>query len=165
AEVVRVGDGNVAHLGHRATADGRWRIYAFADGPAAGEASALADWAEWFASGADSPLGRFTPAGADIDAVFDVTAIYQQPFEDVDIARVPGIFLPKTGPLGLTDWEKVYAATQSTRATASIFDERALSRDGVVVVVRPDQYVAAVLPLTATDELAAFFAGALLPQN
>ncbi len=165
AEVVRVGDGNVAHLGHHATADGRWRIYAFADGSAAGEASALADWAEWFANGADSPLGRFTPAGADIDAVFDVKAIYQQPFEDVDIARVPGIFLPKTGPLGLTDWEKVYAATQSTRATASIFDERALSRDGVVVVVRPDQYVAAVLPLTATDELAAFFAGALLPQS
>jgi phenol 2-monooxygenase (NADPH) len=26
------------------------------------------------------------------------------------------------------------------------------------VIVRPDQYVAHVLPLTATDELAAFFA-------
>ena len=31
----------------------------------------------------------------------------------------------------------------------------------VVVVVRPDQYVAAVLPLTATAELAAFFDGCL----
>jgi len=32
-----------------------------------------------------------------------------------------------------------------------------------VVVVRPDQYVAAVLPLAATDELAAFFARNLVP--
>jgi phenol 2-monooxygenase len=31
--------------------------------------------------------------------------------------------------------------------------------------VRPDQYVAAVLPLSARDELSAFFAGALLPQD
>jgi len=35
--------------------------------------------------------------------------------------------------------------------------ERELTDGGVVVVVRPDQYVAAVLPLTATDELARFF--------
>ena len=159
AEVVRVGDGNVVHLGHHARADGRWRVYAFADRAAAGEASALAEWAAWLAAAPDSPLVRFTPADGDVDAVFDVKAIYQQPFQDVDIAGVPDVFLPKTGPLGLTDWEKVYAAGDGP----DIFDERGLSRDGVVVVVRPDQYVAAVLPLTATAELAAFFDGALLP--
>ena len=38
-----------------------------------------------------------------------------------------------------------------------------VSRDGVVVVVRPDQYVAAVLPLDATAELAAFLEGVFLP--
>ena len=31
APVVRVGDTNPVHLGHHATADGRWRIYVFAD--------------------------------------------------------------------------------------------------------------------------------------
>ena len=164
-EVVRVCDGNVVHLGHHAKADGRWRVYAFADtaagafadtaagasadGPSAGAPSALSSWAEWMAS-PESPIARYTPAGADIDAVFDVKAIYQQRFEDVDIARVPGLFLPQTGPLGLTDWEKVYAAAPSAWSSADIFAERELSRDGVVVVVRPDQYVAAVLPLTAT---------------
>ncbi len=66
----------------------------------------------------------------------------------------PRCSCPQTGPLGLTDWEKVYAAGPSAWTSADIFDERDLSRDGVVVVVRPDQYVAAVLPLTATDELA-----------
>jgi phenol 2-monooxygenase len=155
AEVVRVGDGNVIHLGHHAKADGRWRIYAFADA----SRSALSEWAAWV----PSLVSRYTPGDADVDAVFDVKVVYQGGFEDVDLGEVPPIFLPQTGPFALTDWEKVYAATQSTRATPSIFDERGLSRDGVVVVVRPDQYVAAVLPLTAHEELAEFFAGCLLP--
>lgn len=161
-EVVRVCDGNVVHLGHHAKADGRWRIYAFADTPAAGEASALADFAAFLAS-PESPVARFTPDGADIDAVFDVKAIYQQRFDDIDITRVPEIFLPKTGPLGLTDWEKVYAAAPTAWSAADIFKERGLSRDGLVVVVRPDQYVAAILPLNATDELTAFFSRNMTP--
>ncbi|MBW9110481.1 FAD-binding monooxygenase [Microbacterium ureisolvens] len=163
-EVVRVCDGNPVHLGHHAKADGRWRIYAFADAPAAGEASVLSDWAAFMAS-PESPVQRFTPDGADVDAVFDVKVVYQQAHEDVDITRVPELFLPKTGPLGLTDWEKVYAAAPSAWTTDDIFEERGISRDGVVVVVRPDQYVAAVLPLAATGELAAFLAGALVDQH
>lgn len=163
-EVVRVCDGNAVHLGHHAKADGRWRIYAFADALAAGEASTLSSWAEAL-SAPDSPLARFTPAGADVDSVFDVKVVYQQRYEDVDLTRVPELFLPKTGPLGLIDWEKVYAAAPSAWTTDDIFDERGLSRDGVVVVVRPDQYVAAVLPLTAPGELAAFLAQSFLPQR
>lgn len=163
-EVVRVCDGNAVHLGHHAKADGRWRIYAFADASPAGAESKLATWAEWLAS-PESPVIRHTPHGADVDAVFDVKAIYQQRFEDVDISRVPDMFLPRTGPLGLIDWEKVYAAAPSAWTSADIFAERELSRDGVVVVVRPDQYVAAVLPLSATAELADFFAGALIVQG
>ena len=163
SEVVRVCDGNAMHLGHHAKADGRWRIYAFADAPPAGEPSALASWAAWMGS-AESPIARHTPRGADVDAVFDVKAVYQQRFDAVDISRVPDLFLPRTGPLGLTDWEKVYAAAPSAWTSTDIFDERELSRDGVVVVVRPDQYVAAVLPLSATSELGAFFAAALIDQ-
>ncbi|NLP84024.1 3-hydroxybenzoate 4-monooxygenase [Microbacterium sp. CFH 90308] len=163
-EVVRVCDGNVVHLGHHAKADGRWRIYAFADAPAAGESSALSRWAEWMLS-ADAPIARFTPAGADVDAVFDVKAIYQQRYEDVDIAQVPEVFLPKTGPLGLTDWEKVYAAAPSAWSEADIFAERGVSRDGVVVVVRPDQYVAGIFPLAATEELSGFLAQTFLLQH
>lgn len=157
-EVVRVCDGNVVHLGHHARADGRWRVYAFAP---AGDATALHTWADAVAS----TIARFTPHGADVDAVFDVKAIYRHPFEEIDITRVPELFLPRTGPLDLTDWEKVYAAGPSAWTDADIFAERELSDDGVVVVVRPDQYVAGVFPLGATDELSAFFETALLPQS
>ncbi len=157
AEVVRVGDGNAIHLGHHAKADGRWRVYAFAGR----DAATLDTWAE----SAAPVFSRFTPADADADSVFDVKAIYQQPHEEVEVTSAPALFQPKTGPLGLTDWEKVYAAGPSKWTETDIFEARELSRDGVVVVVRPDQYVAAILPLDATDELTAFFDGALLPAS
>jgi phenol 2-monooxygenase len=36
---------------------------------------------------------------------------------------------------------------------------------GCIVIVRPDQYVAHVLPLDAYGELASFFGGFMLPQS
>ncbi|MBO9626594.1 MAG: FAD-dependent monooxygenase [Microbacterium sp.] len=155
AEVVRVGDGNVVHLGHHARADGRWRVYAFGDRDGTG----LDAWAD-----AAAPVfARFTPADADVDAVFDVKAVYQQPYEELEVTSAPALFQPKTGPLGLTDWEKVYAAGPSKWTETDIFEARELSRDGVVIVVRPDQYVAAILPLDAVAELSGFLEGAFLP--
>ena len=158
ARAMRVADANPVHLGHHHRADGRWRVYAFADAPAAGEASALTDWAEWMAS-PDSPVERFTPEAADRDAVFDVKVVYQQPYERVDLGVVPSIFLPRVGNYGLIDYEKVYAVDPKH---PDIFDERGIDRTGCVVVVRPDQYVAHVLPLNARDALTAFFAGNML---
>ncbi|MBN9178643.1 MAG: FAD-dependent monooxygenase [Microbacterium sp.] len=160
APVTLAADGNVVHLGHHAKADGRWRIYAFAD--AAG--TALADFAAWLGEAPDSPVVRHTPAGADVDAVFDAKVIYPGGYDEIDVTRVPAIFRPRTGPLHLTDWEKVFAAAPNRWNETDIYAERGLSRDGVVVVVRPDQYVAAVLPLEGTDELAAFFEAWLQPQ-
>ncbi|MFF5625757.1 FAD-dependent monooxygenase [Microbacterium sp. NPDC012755] len=157
AEVVRVGDGNAIHLGHHAKADGRWRVYAFGDR----DGTTLESWA----AEAAPVLARFTPSDADVDAVFDVKAVYQQSYEEVEVTSAPELFQPKTGPLGLTDWEKVYAAGPSHWTDADIFEARELSRDGVVVVVRPDQYVAAILPLDAVAELESFLEGAFLPAS
>ncbi len=144
AAVMRVCDGNPMELGHHARADGRWRIYVFAD--AAGSTPDLGQW-----------LDSLTPDGVDFDEWFDVKVVYQQPHNDIDIMSVPKYFLPETGPLRLIDYEKVY----SVDPRLDIFEARGVSRDGAVVVVRPDQYVAHVLPLAATDELAEFFAGVM----
>ncbi|GAB3120841.1 FAD-dependent monooxygenase [Glaciibacter psychrotolerans] len=161
AMVERVSDTNTVQLGHHHRADGRWRLYAFADAAAAGEPSALTDWATWLQTSPDSPLLVHTPAGSDIDSIFDVKVVYQQDHTGVDLGRVPAVFMPKTGPFGLTDYEKQYA----THPAQDIFELRGLDRGGVVVVVRPDQYVANVLPLDATEELAAFFRQLLLPAG
>ncbi|MDM7991325.1 FAD-binding monooxygenase [Arthrobacter sp. zg-Y877] len=159
APVQRVCDTNPVQLGHQARADGKWRIYVFADAAAAGTPSRVADLAEWLDNAPDSPLAA-TPEGADRDAWFDVKVIYQQDHTGIDLIAVPSVFKPQIGPFQLNDLAKVYG----TDPSADIFEQRGVSRDGAVVVVRPDQYVANVLPLTATADLAAFFAP-LLPAR
>ncbi|AZA09748.1 FAD-dependent monooxygenase [Corynebacterium pseudopelargi] len=141
AEVCRVADANPVHLGHHATADGRYRIYVFADL----DGARAVEWAEWFAHDPDSPQNRYMLPG-DEDAMFDVKIIYPKLHTDVDLNQVPSIFFPKCGPFRVSNYEKVY----SVLPESSIFEEREISEQGAVVVVRPDQYVAAVLPLEDT---------------
>lgn len=158
APVVRVADGNPVQLGHHHRADGRWRIYAFA-----GEQNtALTEWAQWLQTNEESPVLKYTPENTAIDSVFDVKVVFPQQHIDVDITAVPQIFLPRTGPFDLIDYEKIYAADPEN----GIFALRGIDRSaGCAVAVRPDQYVAQVLPLTATSELAEFFEGNMLAAH
>lgn len=97
--------------------------------------------------------------------MFDAKVIYPGGYDEIDVTRVPAIFRPRTGPLHLTDWEKVFAAAPNRWNATDIYAERGISRDGAVVVVRPDQYVAGVFPLDGVDgvqELAVFFDAWLL---
>ncbi len=153
ARVMRVADARPLHLGHQARADGRWRLYVFADAAGTGTASATSALAAWLDDGADSPVRLYTPAGFDANARFDVKVIYQQAHAEVDIACVPPVFKPRVGPWQLIDHENVFASLSGD----DIFERRGIGRDGAIVVVRPDQYVAHVLPLSATNELATYF--------
>ena len=156
AKVMRVCDGNKVHLGHHATADGRWRIYAFADSALPDADSRLTAWAEWMLNSADSPVVKYTPEGSDLDSLFDIKVVYQQPHGEVEFGpHVPAIFAPKVGPFQVTDYEKVYAVDPE----ADFFEERGIDRSGAVVVVRPDHYVSQVLSFEDVDELATFFDG------
>lgn len=85
-------------------------------------------------------------------------AVFRGSHHDVEVTTLPEILLPKTGPLGLQDWEKVWA----TDAADDIFARRGIAAEGAIVVVRPDQYVAHVLPLSARGEVRDFFGGFLL---
>ncbi len=160
APVIRLADAKPMHLGHAARADGAWRLYAFAD--ASGKR--LRELATFLADSPKSPLRRFTPAGADIDSVIDVRAIFQQAHRDMRVQDLPPILLPRKGSFGLIDYEKAFCP--EPKNGADIFDLRGIHRDeGAMVVVRPDQYVSNVLPLHAHDELAAFFGRFLLDQH
>ena len=52
------------------------------------------------------------------------------------------------------------------KSGADIFDLRGIDREqGAIVVVRPDQFVANVLPLDAHEELAGFFGRFMLERG
>jgi phenol 2-monooxygenase len=76
---------------------------------------------------------------------------------------MPALLLPRKGRYGLRDYEKMFCP--DLKSGRDVFDIRRVDRDsGCLIVVRPDQYVANVLPLDAYDQLAAFFDGFMLPQ-
>lgn len=162
APVVRIGDAMRVELGHTVKADGRWRLFAFAPkgdaGQEGGRMRALCDFLERDAA---SPVRKFTSAGADIDAVIDVRGIFQQGHRELEIGGMPSLLRPAKGKFGLTDYEKAFAP--DLKGGRDIFDMRGIDREqGCLVVVRPDQYVAHVLPLDGFGELSAYFAGFLL---
>lgn len=160
AEVMRLGDSNPVHLGHHHRADGRYRIYVFADQAPAGAASPVAQLSDWLLGSEDSPLLRFTPAGADIDSIFDVKVVYRQDYTTINLNDAPAVFRPACGEFGLMDYQKVYTALEGN----DIFAQRGISDEGAIVIVRPDMYVANVLPLQATDALRDFFTPVMREQ-
>ena len=161
APVVRLADAKQMQLGHVAEADARWRIYAFAGKADSSDAgSAIHKLADWMETSANSPVVRHTRKDEDIDALIDFRAVFQQTFEQLAFENMPSLLRPKTGKLGLADYEKVFCVDH--KGVGDIFDMRGINRDaGCMVVVRPDQYVAHVLPLDGFGELSAFFSGFL----
>lgn len=146
ARVGRVCDLVELHLGHQATSDGRLRVYVFADSAAPGKDSAVKNWASW-------AEGKLDPT------LIDAKVIHQQSYTAFDMLDVPAAFKPRVGHLDLVDLENAFGVLDGE----DIFEQREISRDGAVVVVRPDQYVAGICPLTDTEGLG-FFLGRFFPN-
>jgi phenol 2-monooxygenase len=162
APVIRLADAKPVQLGHTVKADGRWRLFAFAgQGDPADPASKTRALCEFLANSPDSPVRKHTPKGEDIDALIDVRAVFQQEHRALAIETMPSFLLPRKGRYGLQDREKMFCA--DLKSGNDIFDMRGIDRDsGCIVIVRPDQYIAHVLPLDAHDQLSEFFGGFML---
>lgn len=159
AEVIRRADNRWRQLGHLHEADGRWRVYVFADQAApALFGTKAADFANWWETSNQSPRVKITPANHDSDSIFDLKVVYQQDYTLVEPGDVPSGFKPIKQPLGLRDINQVFCSGHGR----DIFEERGISREGAVVVVRPDQYVAGVYELADLGGIANFFSENLL---
>jgi len=118
---------------------------------------------DFLAESPDSPIRKYTGVDADIDAVIDVRAVLQQGHRELAVELMPPFLIPRKGRYGLRDYEKVFCPDLKTGD--DIFDLRGIDRaQGCIVVVRPDQFVANVLPLDGHLELAAFFDGFMIAQ-
>ncbi|MDP2609113.1 MULTISPECIES: FAD-dependent monooxygenase [unclassified Oceanobacter] len=169
APVIRQGDAKPVQLGHCHTANGAYRIYAFG-----GSADAMSDQCgvnalcDFLANDPRSPLLRHTPAGADRDTVIDVRAVFNQPHQTLETGSIHPVLAPQKGKYGLRDYEKVFCADhrpESSGGGQNIYDLRGIHKaQGCLVIVRPDQYVADVLPLDDYTRLTALFEGLLKLQ-
>ena len=166
APVVRIGDGKQMQLGETLAADGRWRLIAFAgQGDIGAPGLPIATLCRFLSESPESPLNCYKPRGrdvhADVDAVFDVRAVFQQSHHQLALTDLPELLFPPKGRYGLRDYEKAFCAQAD--AAQDIYGLRGINREqGCLVVVRPDQYIAQVLPISDTAALTDFFARFML---
>ncbi|MCJ9704956.1 MULTISPECIES: FAD-binding monooxygenase [unclassified Bradyrhizobium] len=157
APVIRLADAKPVHLGHAGQADGRFRIYAFspAENPAA-SGSAIRRLCNFLAESPKSPIRRYTSRSSDIDSVIDLRAVFQQDHRELAIKAMSPMLLPSKGRYGLYDYEKMFCP--DLKSGHDVFAMRGIDRTaGCMVVVRPDQYVATVVPLDDFAGLASYF--------
>jgi len=158
APVIRLADAKPMQLGHAALADGRWRLYAFAGaGDRAQAGSPLHALCTFLTASPRSPVRLYVDEASDIDSLIDLRAVFQESHRDLAIETMPPLLLPTKGKLGLRDYEKMFCADPARGR--DIFDLRGIDRTrGCMVLVRPDQYIAHILPLDGHEELAGYFA-------
>ena len=161
APVIRLADAKPMHLGHCIEADARFRLFIFAPANDAGQpGGTVASLCDWLEHDPASPVRRHTAPGEDVDAVIDIRAVFQQEFRALDFGAMPTLLRPHVGRFGLCDYEKVFCA--DLKRGEDIFEMRGIDRaEACMVVVRPDQYVGHILPLSAREDLANYFAGIL----
>ena len=161
APVIRLADAKPMQLAETLKADGKWRLIAFADETDHGqETGAVAELCRYLETAPQSPHARFAKEHPETDGLFDTLAVFQKGHRELDLSAMPGLLLPRKGKYQLMDYEKIFAP--DIKGGADIFDMRGINRStGALVVVRPDQFVAHVLPLDAYTELETFFSGFL----
>ena len=94
--------------------------------------------------------------------MIDLRAVFQQDHRELAIVAMPVLLLPRKGRYGLLDYEKMFCP--DLKSGHDVFAMRGIDRKaGCMVVVRPDQYVATVLPLNDYAALASYFDGFMLP--
>ena len=156
AVVTRLCDGLPVQLGHTVKADGRWRLFVFAGrGDPREEQSTAWQLCDFLSTDPASPVLTYLRADDDADAVIDVHVIIQQHHHEINITDMHPGLMPVKGRLGLQDREKIFCA--KTKNETDIYEKRGVDRTGCMVLVRPDQYTADVMPLDATSRLSAFF--------
>jgi 2-polyprenyl-6-methoxyphenol hydroxylase-like FAD-dependent oxidoreductase len=165
APVIRIGDGKELQLGTVLAADARWRLIAFAGlGDDGSVATPIGKLCHYLVDSAKSPIKRFTPAGGDIDSVIDFRAVFQKSHHELAVTVMPELLFPHKGKLGLRDYEKAFNAI--AKEGKDIYAMRGIDREqGCLVLVRPDQYIAQILPFGATVELEEFFSGFMLSPS
>ena len=75
APVIRLSDAKPLQLGHVVKADGRWRIFVFAD--KRGPVGVIRQLCDFLAESRESPIRQHTPPGDDVDASIDLRVVFQ----------------------------------------------------------------------------------------
>ncbi|KAI0311141.1 FAD binding domain-containing protein [Amylostereum chailletii] len=155
-------------LGDLLPSDGRWRIIVFAGDVRISACRARLDaLCQFLEKDPGSPVVRYTPKGADVDAAVECLAVLGSPRTAVESEEFSELFRPRKGKYGYRDYFKLFADDVTYHAGhGHVYEQYGIDPQvGCVVVVRPDQYVSMVTDVADHAGIATFFDGFMLPQN
>ncbi|KAJ5953584.1 hypothetical protein N7454_000480 [Penicillium verhagenii] len=161
AQLVRLCDSKPLQLMTTLKSDGRWRIMAFVgDLTVAENQSKLNTLGEYLSSQA-GPIHKFTPTLQDLDSLIETIVIGHGKRHDVELEQIPESFYPLTGKNQTRDLHKIYFDDESyNRGHGHAYEFLGIDpKEGALIIVRPDQYVSAVMGLDEYREIGKFFGG------
>ncbi|KAG4440147.1 hypothetical protein IFR05_004356 [Cadophora sp. M221] len=145
--------------------DGRWRIVVFAgDVSSAKQMERVLNLGN-ILSGPKSFIKRFTPAGKKIDSVIDILTIHSAKRAETELHSFPDIFHPFDERNGWDYWKVFVDDVSYHEGFGNAYENYGVDKkDGCVVVLRPDQYVAWVGALEDTDAVDQYFSGFMIAK-
>ncbi|CAJ0546761.1 Ff.00g013880.m01.CDS01 [Fusarium sp. VM40] len=158
APVVRLSDTKPLQLNKVLPADGQWHVLTFCSGDYARKGL------HEVASGLNKLVKMFTPSGGHTDTVINNTLILKAERKAVQIDQLPEVFFPKSGQYSLRNVHRVFVDDKSPYmlGCGQAFSKYGIDAEkGAIVVMRPDSYVARILPLSDTASLFSFFEACL----
>ncbi|KAI0431500.1 FAD binding domain-containing protein [Xylaria sp. FL1042] len=155
-QVVRVGDARQMWLTRALPADSRWHLVVFGgDIQDRDTATRL----QKLGSDLDALVRAFTSSESDPDSVFNIILVLSSKRANVELQTLPEIFTPITGKWKLKNILKVFVDDESyNRTHGHAYDAYGVDPSrGALVVIRPDQYIARIGPLSDAHSLDSFF--------
>ncbi|KAH7312924.1 FAD binding domain protein [Rhexocercosporidium sp. MPI-PUGE-AT-0058] len=146
--------------------DGRWRIVVFAGDVSFAKQMERVAFLGSTLSGPKSFIKRFTPAGKKIDSVIDILTIHSAKRAETELHSFPDIFHPFDERDGWDYWKVFVDDVSYHEGFGNAYENYGVDRkDGCVVILRPDQYVAWVGALEDTDAMDRYFSGFMIAKS
>ncbi|KAJ5232111.1 hypothetical protein N7468_005067 [Penicillium chermesinum] len=167
AQLVRFCDSKPMQLMECLKSDGRWRIMIFIGDLTVPSSHSKLEMIGKYLAATDGPLHKFTPKARDIDGLLETVVIGYGKRHNVELEQIPEIFYPAVGKNQIRDLHKIFYDDESyNKGHGHAYELLGISPDeGALIIVRPDQYVSAVLRLEDFCQIGTFFEGFLKPQT
>ncbi|KAF7342168.1 3-(3-hydroxy-phenyl)propionate hydroxylase [Mycena venus] len=160
--VVCYADAHAVQLADKLVADGRWRLIVFAGNMGSpNQLQRFNDLCSHLLNAPESPIKKYTPPAADLNSVIEVLTLTSSPRRALPYSAFPELARPFVGRYRYPTYDQIFSDEVSyLDGGGEAYSGYGVdpSGPGCVVVVRPDQHVADVLPFEdCVETLALFF--------
>ncbi|KAL5338265.1 thioredoxin-like protein [Aspergillus crustosus] len=167
SQVIRYCDSKPVQLATSFRSDGRWRVMVFSGDISAEKNEVQLGAVGAYLSSSESPLQKFRLNGGDVDSLIEPILVGYGSRHGIELDQIPPAFYPVTGKNQIKDLHKIFFDDESyAQVHGHLYEHLGINpENGVIVIVRPDQYVSSVIAIDDYKRVGQFFDGFLLPQE